>query len=241
MTGNLALDYVATVAERVTTHYEHLTAPEALAGWIAQAGIVDGRVEVTLAGLERAKALREALFALVAARDRRAAGSARGALRRERGGRGPAADGWPQRRRPAPGGRPRRGPLRPRPHRARAARRPRAGSPQVVRRRALHAPVRRPLPRWPAALVRDGRLRRPREGRGLPRAAARALVGRAVEDDRPLPEVSRRHGRAGSGSAPASRAAGRSASPRQLQECSAQRELPDQARATPLRPRCSRR
>jgi predicted RNA-binding Zn ribbon-like protein len=55
VTGNLALDYVATVAERGTTHLEHLTAPEDLAEWIAQAGF------------ERAKAVREALFALVAA------------------------------------------------------------------------------------------------------------------------------------------------------------------------------
>jgi predicted RNA-binding Zn ribbon-like protein len=67
VTGNLALDYVATVAERGTTHLESLNAPEDLAGWIAQAGIVDGPVRVTPAGFERAKAVREALFALVAA------------------------------------------------------------------------------------------------------------------------------------------------------------------------------
>jgi predicted RNA-binding Zn ribbon-like protein len=67
VTGNLALDYVATVAERGTTHDEHLVAREDLAEWIARAGIVDGRVAVTQAGLERAKAVREALFALVAA------------------------------------------------------------------------------------------------------------------------------------------------------------------------------
>jgi predicted RNA-binding Zn ribbon-like protein len=67
VTGNLALDYVATVAERRTTRLEHLTAPEDLAEWIAQAGIVDGPVAVTPAGLERAKEVREALFALVEA------------------------------------------------------------------------------------------------------------------------------------------------------------------------------
>jgi predicted RNA-binding Zn ribbon-like protein len=67
VTGNLALDYVATVAERGATHLEHLVAPEDLAGWIAQAGIVDGRIAVTQADLKRAKAVREALFALVAA------------------------------------------------------------------------------------------------------------------------------------------------------------------------------
>jgi len=65
VTGNLALDYVATVAERRTAPLEHLAAPEDLAEWIAQAGIVDGPVAVTLAGLERAKEVREALFALV--------------------------------------------------------------------------------------------------------------------------------------------------------------------------------
>src|SRR4051812_36323818 len=66
VTGNLALDYVATVAERGTTHLEHLIAPADLAEWIAQAGLVDGPVDVTAGGLERAKDLREALFVLVA-------------------------------------------------------------------------------------------------------------------------------------------------------------------------------
>ncbi len=58
---------VATVAERGTTYNEHLVAPEALADWIAQAGIVDSPVAVTPEGLERAKVVREALFALVEA------------------------------------------------------------------------------------------------------------------------------------------------------------------------------
>ena len=67
MTGNLALDYVATVAERGTTDDEHLVAPDDLAEWIAQAGIVDGPVAVTPARLVGAKAVREALFAVIAA------------------------------------------------------------------------------------------------------------------------------------------------------------------------------
>jgi predicted RNA-binding Zn ribbon-like protein len=67
VTGNRALDFVATVAERGTTHLEHLVAPADLAEWVAQAGIVDGPVAVSAAGLERAKAVREALYALVAA------------------------------------------------------------------------------------------------------------------------------------------------------------------------------
>src|SRR3954452_13975199 len=67
VTGNLALDYVATVAERGTTRLEHLAAPNELAEWIAQAGIVDGPVAVTPAGLERAKVVREGRLALIEA------------------------------------------------------------------------------------------------------------------------------------------------------------------------------
>jgi predicted RNA-binding Zn ribbon-like protein len=67
VTGNPALDYVATVSERGTTHDEQIAVPEDLADWIAQAGLVDGEVAVTREGLERAKAVREALFALIAA------------------------------------------------------------------------------------------------------------------------------------------------------------------------------
>jgi predicted RNA-binding Zn ribbon-like protein len=67
VTGNVALDYVATVAERGTTHLEHLSAPEDLAEWIAQAGIVDGPVAVTPDSLVHARAVREALFAVIAA------------------------------------------------------------------------------------------------------------------------------------------------------------------------------
>jgi predicted RNA-binding Zn ribbon-like protein len=67
VTGNLALDFVATVAERGTSDLEHLQRPEDLAEWIEAAGVVDGRVPVTAAGFARAKEVREALFALVAA------------------------------------------------------------------------------------------------------------------------------------------------------------------------------
>jgi predicted RNA-binding Zn ribbon-like protein len=67
VTGNLALDYVATVAERGTTGLEHLVTPEDLAEWIAQAGVVDGPVQISAAGFARAKTVREALYALVAA------------------------------------------------------------------------------------------------------------------------------------------------------------------------------
>jgi predicted RNA-binding Zn ribbon-like protein len=67
VTGNVALDFVATVAERGTTDSEHLREPADLGEWIAQSGIVDRAPAVGAAGLERAKALREALFALIAA------------------------------------------------------------------------------------------------------------------------------------------------------------------------------
>jgi predicted RNA-binding Zn ribbon-like protein len=67
VTGSLALDYVATVAERGTTDLESLVAPGDLVDWIAAAALVDAPPRVTAKGLERAKALREALFALVAA------------------------------------------------------------------------------------------------------------------------------------------------------------------------------
>jgi predicted RNA-binding Zn ribbon-like protein len=67
VTGNLALDYVATVAERGTTDLEHLAAPADLADWIAAARLMDPPPRVDPAGLARAKQLREALFVLVSA------------------------------------------------------------------------------------------------------------------------------------------------------------------------------
>ena len=238
VTGNLALDYVATVAERGTTRDEHLVAPEDLADWIEQAGIVDDPVEVTPAGLERAKAVREALFALVG---RRSTGSRHHARRCAPSNAAAAAppptpalrDGAPQ------GGRPRRRPLRARPHGARAARWPRAGAGQVVRRRGLHAPVRRPLTRWPAALVRDGRLRRPREGGGLPRPPARGRASRSGRrGDRDGRETSMAACGAGSAWNPVLR--GRQRQPATLHEWWAQRELPTMP-APRRAPRCSRR
>ena len=67
VTGNLALDYVATVAERGTSDLEHLSQPQDLVDWIAASGLVDRPPRVSAAGLERAKQVREALFALIAA------------------------------------------------------------------------------------------------------------------------------------------------------------------------------
>jgi predicted RNA-binding Zn ribbon-like protein len=62
-----ALDFVATVAERGTAHVEMLRTPADLAAWIAGSGLVDDAGAVGPAELERARHLREAMFALLAA------------------------------------------------------------------------------------------------------------------------------------------------------------------------------
>jgi predicted RNA-binding Zn ribbon-like protein len=61
------LDFVATVAERRTTQDDHLRSPQDLTAWVAQSGLVDGRVAVDPDGFERAVALREAAFVLLEA------------------------------------------------------------------------------------------------------------------------------------------------------------------------------
>jgi len=66
-TGRPALDFVATLAERHTTRLEHLRSADDLAEWVQQAELLDDRPEVDSDALERARALREAVFALVAA------------------------------------------------------------------------------------------------------------------------------------------------------------------------------
>jgi predicted RNA-binding Zn ribbon-like protein len=65
--GRPALDFVATIAERGTTHLEQLRSPSDLADWVEQAGLVDRRLRVDDADLAAAVALREALFGLVSA------------------------------------------------------------------------------------------------------------------------------------------------------------------------------
>jgi predicted RNA-binding Zn ribbon-like protein len=67
VTGSLALDLVATVAERTTTCLEKLPDPAALADWVALAALLDGPPAVSRAGLDHARALREALYGLVSA------------------------------------------------------------------------------------------------------------------------------------------------------------------------------
>jgi predicted RNA-binding Zn ribbon-like protein len=63
--GNLALDFVATVAERRTTAEERLPTPAALAQWFADARVVDAPPAVDEAAYRRALALRETIWELL--------------------------------------------------------------------------------------------------------------------------------------------------------------------------------
>lgn len=63
----LALDFVATVAERGNAGEDKLRSPRDLAVWARDAGIVDGFVRVTADQLATARAVREALFELITA------------------------------------------------------------------------------------------------------------------------------------------------------------------------------
>jgi len=60
------LDFLSTIAERGTRDDEKLQFEQDLASWIEQSGIVDTAPPVINQALERAKALREAMFRLVA-------------------------------------------------------------------------------------------------------------------------------------------------------------------------------
>jgi predicted RNA-binding Zn ribbon-like protein len=61
------LDFVATVAERGTTDHEQLATPADLVAWIRESGLVDDVRTLAPADLDRARAVREALYALVRA------------------------------------------------------------------------------------------------------------------------------------------------------------------------------
>jgi predicted RNA-binding Zn ribbon-like protein len=63
--GNLALDFVATVAERGTTDEEKLRTSEDLRAWIRQAGLLTSPQRNL--DLDAAIALREALYAVIVA------------------------------------------------------------------------------------------------------------------------------------------------------------------------------
>ncbi|MFD9963681.1 CGNR zinc finger domain-containing protein [Amycolatopsis sp. NPDC058986] len=62
LSGDVALDFVATVGERTTRRTETLSGTADLAAWLKQARLVDTPVQVTDADLAEAKELREALY-----------------------------------------------------------------------------------------------------------------------------------------------------------------------------------
>ncbi|PRY12822.1 putative RNA-binding Zn ribbon-like protein [Kineococcus rhizosphaerae] len=65
--GRACLDFVGTVAERRTTALERLRVPADLQRWIGQAHLLDRPPAVSAAQLVRAREVREALFAVLAA------------------------------------------------------------------------------------------------------------------------------------------------------------------------------
>jgi predicted RNA-binding Zn ribbon-like protein len=65
--GRPALDFVATVAERGTSHLERLATTTDLADWIVAADLLDKRLSISQAELDTAKELREVIFAAVTA------------------------------------------------------------------------------------------------------------------------------------------------------------------------------
>jgi len=67
LAGHPALDLVGTVAERTTTHVEHLTTPERLADWLVAAGLLDTAPAATAGDLAAARRLREALYEVLRA------------------------------------------------------------------------------------------------------------------------------------------------------------------------------
>lgn len=63
--GRLSLDFVGTVGYRPTAHVERLTEPAALRDWLLEAGLPAARLTPVDADLQRARAVREALYALL--------------------------------------------------------------------------------------------------------------------------------------------------------------------------------
>jgi predicted RNA-binding Zn ribbon-like protein len=65
--GNLALDFVGTVAERGTTDLDQLTTEADLARWFHEAGVVDSVGRIGPGEFARAKELRETLYRITRA------------------------------------------------------------------------------------------------------------------------------------------------------------------------------
>jgi predicted RNA-binding Zn ribbon-like protein len=90
--GNLALDFVATVAERETTAVERVPTPGDLARWFVDAGVVDEPPAADARGLAEAVALREAVWrSLRAMRDGRPPSAADRRLLNDRAAASPPA------------------------------------------------------------------------------------------------------------------------------------------------------
>lgn len=66
--GNPVLDFAATLRARRTLRFEMFAAPDRLDAWFLESGVVDVVTPSDEADLERAKALREAVYRLVTAR-----------------------------------------------------------------------------------------------------------------------------------------------------------------------------
>ncbi|MEV7793515.1 ABATE domain-containing protein [Streptomyces sp. NPDC087512] len=65
--GRLCLAFVATVGERWRGNYERLREPADLARWYLEAGLLEDPPAVSPAGLETARALREAIYRIAQA------------------------------------------------------------------------------------------------------------------------------------------------------------------------------
>ncbi|MEU4172247.1 CGNR zinc finger domain-containing protein [Streptomyces sp. NPDC026665] len=66
--GNPALDFAATLRARRTLRFEMFSTPDRLDAWFVESGLVDTVVPADDDDVEHAKALREAIYALVTAR-----------------------------------------------------------------------------------------------------------------------------------------------------------------------------
>ncbi|MFE0514249.1 CGNR zinc finger domain-containing protein [Streptomyces sp. NPDC058964] len=66
--GNPALDFAATLRARRTVRFEMFATPDRLDAWFVESGLVDAITPADEADVERAKAVRDAIYELVTAR-----------------------------------------------------------------------------------------------------------------------------------------------------------------------------
>ncbi len=132
------LDYLSTIAERGTSDDEKLRSEQDLADWIEQSGILDSAPPVTQQTLERGKALREAMFRLIADTHQPPNRERDGPHPRQHCGGGVAAPAAARRRRTAPLRGRRCGLRASRPGLSRPVRQPGPSGPALVRGREVH-------------------------------------------------------------------------------------------------------